>query len=171
MSFASVADEVVAGLGPKGKRVRLAIPDDLPPVVTDRHRLELVLTNLLDNATKFSPTGTDCELGALAGGDGFTFWVRDQGIGIAPDQQARIFERFYQIDSSATRHYGGVGLGLNLVKELVESLGGSVRVDSEPAQGTTFSVALPHSTAPDGNGGRMPNASVGSAPVTEAGAD
>ncbi len=156
MSFASVADEVVAGLGPKGKRVRLAIPDDLPPVVT---------------ATKFSPTGTDCELGALAGGDGFTFWVRDQGIGIAPDQQARIFERFYQIDSSATRHYGGVGLGLNLVKELVESLGGSVRVDSEPAQGTTFSVALPHSTAPDGNGGRMPNASVGSAPVTEAGAD
>jgi two-component system sensor histidine kinase/response regulator len=69
--------------------------------------------------------------------------VRDTGIGIPPDQLTRVFERFYQVDGSARRRYGGVGLGLALVKDLVEAYEGTVSVDSVVNQGTTFTVRLP----------------------------
>src|SRR5213078_4843320 len=106
-------------------------------------RLELIVANLLDNAIKFSPRGTQCEIAARAEGEEVVITVRDRGIGIPPEHVDRIFERFYQVDSSVTRVYGGVGLGLSLVHELAESLGGTVKVTSHPGTGSTFVVRLP----------------------------
>jgi signal transduction histidine kinase len=143
VSFASVVRDVLAGLGPKAERVRLDLPAQLPLMSTDRQRLELVVMNLLDNALKFSPDRTRCELGARQQDGSVVFWVRDWGIGIPADQVERIFERFYQVDSTITRRFGGVGLGLSLVKELSASLGGTVVVTSEVGGGSTFTVTLP----------------------------
>jgi signal transduction histidine kinase len=142
-SFPELADEVVAGLGARAHRVRVALHADMPEVATNRHRIELILANLLDNALKFSPEHAVCELGAHVANGTLLFWVRDQGIGIAADQVDRVFERFYQIDSSITRRFGGVGLGLGLVKELVTSLGGTIEVTSEPGRGSTFTATVP----------------------------
>lgn len=84
-----------------------------------------------------------CELGARAEGDRLVFWVRDHGIGIEPGQMERIFERFYQVDSSSTRRFSGAGLGLSMVRDLVHHLGGTVTVESTPDQGSTFAVRMP----------------------------
>lgn len=152
-SFPQLAEEVVTGLGPRGHRVRVALHAGMPEIASNRQRIELILTNLLDNALKFSPEHTHCELGAHVANQSLLFWVRDQGIGIAPDQIDRVFERFYQIDSSITRRFGGVGLGLSLVKELVTSLGGTIEVTSEPGRGSTFTATVPlKQAAGDGNG-------------------
>jgi signal transduction histidine kinase len=156
--FAEVATDVVAGLGPRADRVRLAMPSNVPDIASDRQRIELVLTNLLDNAIKFSPEHARCELGARGENGALVFWVRDGGIGIPSDQVERIFDRFYQIDSSITRRFGGVGLGLSLVKELVGSLGGSVEVASEVGQGSTFTVTLPVVPSSGGGGAQGPMA-------------
>jgi len=112
-------------------------------MVTDRQRLELILANLVDNALKFSPEGSACDVGARMIGDQVELWVSDRGIGIQEDHLELIFERFYQVDSSVTRRFGGVGLGLHLVYELAHSLGGSVGVLSAPGSGSTFTVRLP----------------------------
>jgi signal transduction histidine kinase len=100
------------------------------------------VANLLDNALKFSGGG-ECGIRATRERDDLVFAVWDRGVGIPADQLPQIFERFYQVDSSITRQYGGVGLGLNLVKELVRSLDGSVTVESEPERGSTFTVRIP----------------------------
>jgi signal transduction histidine kinase len=142
MSFEDLVREVVAGLGGQASRVRVDIAADLPPVVTDRARIELIVANLLDNALKFS-SGGECGIRATRERDDLVFTVWDRGVGIPADQLPQIFERFYQVDSSITRQYGGVGLGLNLVKELVRSLDGSVTVESEPERGSTFTVRIP----------------------------
>jgi signal transduction histidine kinase len=143
--LAEVATEVVLGLGHEGKRVTVTIPANLPTIRADRQGLELVVANLLDNALKFSPPELGCELGARGEGDTVSFWVRDHGVGISKEQLPRIFERFYQADSSRTRRFGGVGLGLNLVKGIVTGLGGGITVTSKPDEGSTFTVTLPMS--------------------------
>jgi signal transduction histidine kinase len=152
VSIKEVIGEVLAGLGPRERRVQVSLSQELPVVVSDRQRLELVLANLLDNALKFSRAGTLCEVSARREGDSVALSVRDRGIGIAPEHLDRIFERFYQVDSSVTRGYGGVGLGLSLVRELVQSLGGTVEVASTPGQGSTFTVKVPLGPVEDGNG-------------------
>jgi signal transduction histidine kinase len=143
VALADVAGEAVAALGAEGRRVTVAIPEDLPSVRADRQSLELVVANLLDNALKFSPEETGCELGARVDGTMLAFWVRDHGVGISHEQLPRIFDRFYQADSSRTRRYGGVGLGLSLVKGIVSNLGGGITVTSRPGAGSTFTVTIP----------------------------
>jgi signal transduction histidine kinase len=143
IALADVAGEAVAALGAEGRRVTVAIPDDLPSVRADRQSLELVVANLLDNALKFSPEETGCELGARVEDNMLAFWVRDHGVGISREQLPRIFDRFYQADSSRTRRYGGVGLGLSLVKGIVSNLGGGITVTSRPGAGSTFTVTIP----------------------------
>jgi light-regulated signal transduction histidine kinase (bacteriophytochrome) len=124
--FEDLCRETVEGLGTDADRVVTDVPDDIPVLHTDRQLLSRVITNLLDNALKYSPEGSMCELGARADGDQLVFWVRDHGIGIEPEQMERIFERFYQVDSSSTRRFSGAGLGLSMVHDLVQHLGGTV---------------------------------------------
>jgi PAS domain S-box-containing protein len=106
----------------------------------DRSRLDQVITNLLTNATKFG-AGKPIEVTVSASDDAATLVVADHGVGIAPEQQARIFERFERAVSA--RHYGGLGLGLYIVRQIVDAHHGAISVASRPGQGATFTVALP----------------------------
>ena len=127
----------------KGLELLLNIAEDIPlDLVGDPHRLGQVLINLLGNSVKFTHAG-EVELRATLSektGDKvkLRFSVRDTGIGMTAEQSARLFEPFTQADSSTTRKYGGTGLGLCIVRRLVEMMSGQVWVESEPAKGTTF---------------------------------
>ena len=112
-------------------------------VLGDAEHLRRVVDNLIGNALKFTPTGGTVAV-RLGGYDGeVMFQVADTGIGIASEHQKCIFDRFYQVDGTTRRTHGGCGLGLALVKEIVERHGGAVSVESQPAQGSTFTVRLP----------------------------
>jgi signal transduction histidine kinase len=141
--FEDLVREVVEGLATEADRVFVEVPTDLPVLHTDRQLLGRVLTNLLDNALKYSPDGSPVEMGAERGDEAIRFWVRDHGIGITPEQAERIFDRFYQADSSTTRQFRGAGLGLSMVRDLLEHLGGAIEVESIPGTGSTFTVVLP----------------------------
>jgi signal transduction histidine kinase len=143
VSFVDLCREIVEGLGGSADRIRMDIPEDIPVLFTDRDLLGRVISNLLDNALKYSPDQSPCLLGARQEGKILRFWVTDTGIGIAAHELGRVFHRFYQVDSSTTRVFRGTGLGLALVKDLLEQLGGAVAVDSEPERGSTFTVTLP----------------------------
>jgi signal transduction histidine kinase len=128
------------------KRVRLVA--QLDPVVGsfwgDRDKLEKVFLNLLFNSIKFTPGGGTITFGVQPVAEaGLCFFVQDTGMGIPPDQLKHVFTRFWQADNSAQRKYQGVGIGLALVKELVEAHQGRVEVQSEVGQGTRFTVTLP----------------------------
>ena len=117
---------------------------DLPATRTDRDKLKHILQNLIANAIKFTPAGSvTVSARHLADRKIVEFKVADTGIGIPPELLASIFERFRQIDASNTRTYGGVGLGLFIVKRFAEMLGGRITVDSKPEQGSTFTLTLP----------------------------
>jgi len=124
------------------------IPADLPPVLADPQELASALTHLMDNATKFTPAGGTVTVRARAaagpeGQPGVEIAVQDTGIGIPPELHTQIFERFYQADSSLTRQYGGVGIGLAVVKQIVEAHGSRIAVESAAGQGATFRFVLP----------------------------
>jgi two-component system sensor histidine kinase/response regulator len=118
---------------------------DLPSFPGDFTRLSQALHQLLDNACKFSPESTEVTLSAWVDGDeeAMCISVADQGIGILPEEQERVFERFYQVDGGPNRRYGGTGLGLALVREITEAHGGTVSVESEIGVGSTFTLHLP----------------------------
>ncbi len=122
-------------------RVELSIPPDLPPVAVDKKKLQQALAHLLSNALKFSPGGEPVNIRVehTADGGGLEVRIRDLGLGLTPDQAARAFERFYR----AHPEIPGSGLGLALVREIVERLGGSVRLASRPARGTQAVLCLP----------------------------
>jgi signal transduction histidine kinase len=141
--FEDLVREVIEGLAHEASRIHVNIPDDLPVLTTDRQVLSRVLQNLVDNALKYSPDGSPCELEARVEGDHIVFWVRDYGIGISEDELPKIFDRFYQVDSSSTRTFRGAGLGLSLVQDLLQHLGGTIEVDSVPGEGSRFIVKLP----------------------------
>jgi PAS domain S-box-containing protein len=147
--FPVVVQDALEALG-NHRRFVVDVPNDLPPVTSDRTALERILINLLDNAAKFSTGPAVPELGAQAREGSLVFWVRDHGIGIPESERRRIFDRFYQSDSSSTRRYGGIGLGLSVVKDLLRELGGTIEVASRPGEGSTFTVTTPfvHPTAP-----------------------
>lgn len=126
-----------------GLTLRTEIAPALPPVVGEAFYLRRVLDNLLNNAVKFTPSGGTIVVRIQQEGNQVLLQVSDTGIGIPPDEQERIFERFYQVNGSSKRRYGGMGLGLALVKEVVTALGGQVGVKSEEGLGTTFTVMLP----------------------------
>ncbi|QRK10735.1 GAF domain-containing protein [Archangium violaceum] len=143
MDLAELVREVVGRIRPEADRsgceLRLQVPG---PVVSwwDRLRLEQVLSNLLSNALKYG-AGHPVEVSLHVSGMRVLLQVRDEGIGIAPTQQERIFERFERAVSD--RNYGGLGMGLWISREIVTALGGSIRVESTPGQGATFTVELP----------------------------
>jgi CheY-like chemotaxis protein/two-component sensor histidine kinase len=115
----------------------------VPPVLGDPGRLQQVLWNLLSNAVKFTPTGGTVTVRVEVEGPEVRVSVSDTGIGIAPEFLPHVFERFRQADSSSTRRFGGLGLGLSIVKQLVDLHGGSVRAESAgEGHGATFSVSI-----------------------------
>jgi signal transduction histidine kinase len=119
----------------------------VPPIYADAIHMRRVLDNLLGNALKFTPEGGRVAVDVSHNHDKVFLVVSDSGIGIPPEHLAKIFQRFYQVDNSSKRRYGGVGLGLALVKEIVESHDGTVTVTSEIGHGTTFRIVLPAVTS------------------------
>ncbi|WP_256267158.1 CHASE3 domain-containing protein, partial [Janthinobacterium sp. HH107] len=118
-------------------------PDTPPSFVSDRQRLEQILKNLLSNAIKFTDAGTvSLHVSADAAGQ-VRFQVQDSGIGIADDQQHKIFDAFHQADGTTSRRYGGTGLGLSISRDLAALLGGGIELASTPGQGSTFTLVLP----------------------------
>jgi signal transduction histidine kinase len=109
----------------------------------DAARLEQVLTNLVDNAIKYSPKGGPVELRLRQHEGQAEVAVRDEGIGIAPDQIEHLFQAFFRVESSADRHTSGLGLGLHIAHELVRLHDGTITVESQPGQGSRFTVTLP----------------------------
>ncbi len=136
---------VVAAFAPVAERkgIRLTVETlEALPGAFDADAVEKILTNLLSNAIKFTPSGGTVDVGLSRDGESARLVVRDSGPGIAPDQIAHVFERFYQVDESTTRTQPGTGIGLSLVKELVELHGGRIVVESGRA-GTTFTATIP----------------------------
>jgi signal transduction histidine kinase len=123
--------------------LQLTVPTGLPPVRLDPARIQQVVTNLLSNAIKFSPEGGTVTIGAAAEDDKVKVWVTDQGIGIPPEAMPNLFTKFFRVDNDETRKIGGTGLGLALIKEIVEAHGGHIWVESELGKGSTFSFTLP----------------------------
>jgi PAS domain S-box-containing protein len=116
--------------------------------VGDSLRSDQVLSNLISNAIRYAPSETPIDVRLECSGDRVTVSVTDRGIGIAPDEQSRVFERFYRIDNGITSQAGGTGLGLYISKRLVDAMGGRLWVESEPGKGSTFSFTLPLAGVP-----------------------
>jgi signal transduction histidine kinase len=119
------------------------VPDDLPRVVVDPQRLRQVLTNLVSNAVKYSPDGGSVRLSAASGDDDVTISICDPGLGIPPDQQAGLFQRFRRVQTGKHKAVSGSGLGLYICRLIVAGHGGRIWVESEPERGSTFHVRLP----------------------------
>jgi signal transduction histidine kinase len=131
------------------KRLRLEtfVDPALGAILADRDKLEKIVLNLVFNALKFTPSGGRVELRTEKQGEEFVLIVTDTGMGISPKNLPHVFDRFWQADGSSKRKYQGVGIGLALVKELVEVQGGAVTVESQERRGTTFTVRLPYQNA------------------------
>ncbi|GAB3578789.1 PAS domain-containing protein [Hymenobacter daeguensis] len=150
----SASQTMAALASQKGIGLEVEVPLlPLPRVLGDAYRLHQVLLNLLSNALKFTEAGSvrvgATRLGTAAGAVSLRFWVQDTGLGIAPEQQEHIFELFAQASSDTSRHFGGTGLGLAISEQLVQQMGGVLRLCSQPGAGTTFSFALALPVAAD----------------------
>jgi len=142
-----VMRDAVATVMPLARKKGLKVmwePSPMPRVYCDREKVRQCLINLVNNAVKFTPAGGQVVLEARpVPGDRIGLVVTDTGIGIGSDHLPRVFDVFYQVDSSSTREYGGAGLGLAIVKSYIEAHGGEVKVESVVGRGTTFTVVLP----------------------------
>jgi len=162
LAIGTVLEETISTLAPvamkKGVSIELDVPVDLPPVLGDAERLRQVFINLADNAVKFTPSGGSVKIVARATVEQTNepalvivaplrqvveVRVIDTGIGVPEPERAKVFDAFYQIDQSSTREYGGAGLGLSIVKRLVEAHQGSIHVEANEPQGAVFVVWLP----------------------------
>jgi two-component system, OmpR family, phosphate regulon sensor histidine kinase PhoR len=139
----------------QGVALELAVDEGLPPVRGEAARLAQVFANLAHNAVKFSPAGTEVRVGVRRDGRMLEGWVADDGPGVSPADQARIFERFYKADRTRTAG-GGTGLGLAIARHIVEGHGGAIRVDSEEGRGATFAFTIPVSDAAHAHAAAVP---------------
>jgi signal transduction histidine kinase len=144
---AAACDQLRARLNARDGDFEQEIEPGIPPFPADRETLVAALVNLLDNAWKYTGADKRIRLRVRQSQDGghawLTFEVSDNGIGIEPDEQGRIFERFYQSDARLSRAHEGVGLGLSIVRSVVRAHGGTVSVQSKPGKGSTFTLRLP----------------------------
>lgn len=146
-ALATLVEEVVELLGPraqaKGLEIGSDVHDKLPEqVIGDATRLRQVLLNLAGNAIKFTETGGISVIVEPGADEQIVFEVRDTGIGIAPEEQARIFLEFEQAEGGLNRKFGGTGLGLAISKRIVERMGGSIAIESAPGAGSTFRATV-----------------------------
>ena len=135
---------------PEHVELRLSAADGLPAVAGDPDKVRQILANLVDNAVKYSPDGGLVTLTVEGSERAVQFSVRDEGLGIPPAEQRRIFDKFYRLDPNLTRGVGGTGLGLYICRELVRRMGGRIWVDSREGAGSTFTFALPVAESPTG---------------------
>lgn len=141
------ADGIGPVLAPKSLQLTVdPIEADLK-IRCDISAVQQILSNLLDNAAKYTPAGGSISLGVQSGQRSLNLYVKDTGIGIPKEHVPRLFERFYRVDKARSRELGGTGLGLAIVKHLVQAHGGSVWVESEPGAGSTFWFSLPFEQA------------------------
>jgi len=134
--------EATRTYAPPSVTLAIASGDGLPRVAADLDKVRQVLVNLVENAIKYSPDGGRVEVG-VKGRDGFIrFYVKDEGLGVAPEEQERIFEKFYRADPQMTRGVGGTGLGLYICKELIGRMGGRIWVEPNQNKGSTFAFEL-----------------------------
>ena len=154
VNLAELLDELRSNYGiPLGRDLTVSwdYPADLPILWTDDEKLKAVIQNLINNAIKFTEKGkVTVAVRHLAQTRAIEFKISDTGIGIPKEKVETIFDMFQQVDSSATRKFGGVGLGLYIVRKFTELLGGTVAVESEFEQGSTFTVTLPIQAAAPG---------------------
>ena len=148
VALGPIVDMVIEGAAvsalAKSITVTRQVEPDLPRIEADANRLQQVVANLLSNAVKFTPAGGRVDVGVARAGDNLRLTVADTGDGLAPEVAPHIFDRFRQADSTITRQYGGLGLGLSIVRHIVERHGGTVQATSDgPGHGTTFTVTLP----------------------------
>ncbi|MBM4255742.1 MAG: hypothetical protein FJ147_07575 [Deltaproteobacteria bacterium] len=122
---------------------KLSIPDALPSIRIDTERIQQVLANLVSNAVKFSPEAGTITVGAELQQAEIKVWVADQGIGIPAEALPNLFSKFFRVDNNETRTIGGTGLGLALVKEIIEAHHGQIWVESALGKGSTFFFTLP----------------------------
>ncbi|MCD6542605.1 MAG: ATP-binding protein, partial [Thermoplasmata archaeon] len=127
----------------KDIKIEKMVEYDLPELFIDKYRMEQVVTNLLSNAIKFSNRNSRIIVRASTKGDKVVLEIQDFGRGIPKNKLKKIFEPFYQVDSGMDRKFGGAGLGLTIVKGIVEAHGGNVEIESKVGEGTTFRVILP----------------------------
>jgi signal transduction histidine kinase len=125
----------------KGIKIELDVPGTL--VRADYEMVKLVLLNLLDNAVKFTDKGGRIKVSSGMKGDMVEVSVEDTGIGIPEELHGRIFDRLFQVDATATRRFGGTGMGLAVAKDIVEVHGGKIWTESEPGKGSEFYFTLP----------------------------
>jgi two-component system phosphate regulon sensor histidine kinase PhoR len=142
-----VVEEVVAGLlrVAQAKGIELSIQSlpRLPRIRADRDRIKQVFVNLLDNAVKYCPEGSEVQVRLQTDGEGIIVEVADDGPGIPPEDLPHIFDKMYRVEKEGTRAVKGSGLGLSIVKRIVELHGGQIAVESVEGEGTTFRVRLP----------------------------
>jgi signal transduction histidine kinase len=128
----------------KEKNISLVIDTkQLPDIEADPDRISQVLRNLVHNAIKFSPQNSTIEIGANLEKDFVRFGVQDQGVGLTPEDQIRVFEPFYQVARTLNRNYGGTGLGLTICRGIIEAQKGKIWVESKPGQGSAFYFTVP----------------------------
>lgn len=146
-TLASVIDESIGNVrlmaSNKDTQVMQAVPANLPPVMGDYARLVQIFNNLIGNAIKYSPRSSEVRVTAEADNTMLRVFVKDNGIGIAPEDQARIFDRFYRVRRTETKDIEGTGLGLAIVKKLIEAHGGQIGLESHLGEGSVFTVSLP----------------------------
>jgi two-component system phosphate regulon sensor histidine kinase PhoR len=146
LDISELASSIVEGFSKqakdKGIELTLSASDDMPQMAGDRDRIEQVMTNLLDNAIKYTPADGKVDVSLFVDDGEIRLDVRDTGLGIPEEDISRIFERFYRVDKARSRELGGTGLGLAIVKHIVQGLGGRVWVESKLGGGSTFSFAL-----------------------------
>jgi signal transduction histidine kinase len=146
VDLSTLIADLVALLEPRATQQGIALTctcNAPPPVWADPGNIEKILANLISNAINYSPSGGEVKVCARGNGKCAEITVKDTGIGIAPEELPKIFDKFYRVKHPKTRHITGTGLGLSLVKGIVESYHGSIEVESVPDRGTTFRVLLP----------------------------
>lgn len=148
----TVVNDVFTGLAPRSQKHRVQLRNEVAEdrfVIADRRRLEQILTNLVDNAIKFTLPDGEVTVSSVTTGDFIEICVRDTGVGIPPEHLPRVFERFYRVDKARSRELGGTGLGLAIVKHLTRAHGGDADVTSEVGKGCEFTIKLPNRKPPE----------------------
>ncbi|HID62957.1 MAG TPA: GHKL domain-containing protein, partial [Anaerolineae bacterium] len=151
-NIGALVEEAVAGLlrlaQAKGIELSIQSPPRLPRIPADRARIKQVFINLLDNAVKYCPEGSEVQVRLRTDAEGIVVEVADNGPGIPEEDLPYIFEKMYRVEKEGTRAVEGSGLGLSIVKRIVELHGGQVAVESTVGKGTTFRISLPLADEP-----------------------